>query len=231
MTRSTQRKKRLNMKKLRLALLSAIVVSTLLGSVFTVLVLRPSSAAPAPAVTFEYRAKWICNLPDAAGIIQTSAAQSIGLVPGEYKTDINVHNPSHSVTLTIVKKFVFSVVEIAEPRTHLNATVRTVLQPDGAFFIDCVDIFAQLSQGNPGIAVPSFGKGFVVLSTLSSAGTVTGFSSPNSLDVVGEYSAESFAPAAVPTPYMCTFLGALFPCISTGISLDVVPIPAAPFVA
>ncbi len=63
------------MKKLRLALLSTIVVSTILGSMFAVGLLRPAAAPPA-AATFDYRAKWICNIPDANGLVQQSAAES-----------------------------------------------------------------------------------------------------------------------------------------------------------
>ena len=228
------------MKKVRLVIVSAIVVSTILGSVLIFGFVKPVSSGAA-AATFEYRAKWICNIPSpfvsAQPSLDTNAAESIGLVPGEYKTDINVHNPSHSLNVTMLKKFVVSTPEPTGQLRPLTAFVRATLFPDGAFFVECGEIlhlFPQICA--PPTPTSCTAKGFVILSGLSSTGGI-GFASPNTLDVVGEYSAESFAPVpttTTPASQFCIFPltgTSAVPCVSTGISLDVERIPAAPFVA
>lgn len=228
------------MKKVRLAILSAIVASTILGSVFTIALLKTASAPPSVA-TFEYRAKWICNAPTLPfTIIDTTSAGNIGLVPGEYQTDINVHNPSRSVNLTILKTFVVSSPE-QNPRFGPLAFARTFLPANGAFFMDCRDVFAVFQNAGitlcPSVNITCAVKGFVILDQLSPTAPIgTGFSSPSTLDVVGEYSSETFAPASMTTaPNQCFAVGSAtfpsaFPCAPAGISLNVVPIPASPFV-
>ena len=231
------------MKKIRLAILGALAISTILVSIFTIMVLKPVSSSPMPAATFEYRAKWICNTPGTGfAAINLTSAESIGLVGGEYQTDINVHNPSRSVNLTILKEF---VVSSPEQKAVFGAVAfaRTFLQTEGAFFIHCGDIFSTFQNAGivlcPHINVTCAVKGFVIMDQLSPVGTVgTGFSSPNSLDVVAEYSSHSFAPVgsttALPAPNECvqnpfSFIQA-FTCAPSGNSLDIVAIPASPFV-
>ena len=232
------------MKKLRMAILSALAISTVLVSIFTIVVLKPVSSSPMPSATFEYRAKWICNTPapGAFAVINITSAENIGLVGGEYQTDINVHNPSRSVNLTILKEFVVASPE-QKPAFGPVAFAKTFLQTEGAFFIHCGDILSTFQNAGitlcPHINVTCAAKGFVILDQLSPVAPVgTGFSSPNSLDVVAEYSSHSFAPAtsttALPAPNSCvqnfgTFFQ-FFTCAPSGNSLDVVPIPASPFV-
>jgi hypothetical protein len=213
-----------------------MLIATIGVSTFTVFLLRPSGAGPS-VTTFEYRAKWICNIPlpvptapQGSTFVNLTAAENIGLVPGEYKTDINVHNPSHSANITILKKFVVSTPETAGPTTPVTRLARITLFPDGAIFMDCVEILNLFTSAVQGIAgcnlfVPSCAlKGFVVINQVSSSGTVIGFSSDR-LDVVGEYSSESFNTTFTGNPPAFARTG------STGISLDVEPIPASPFVA
>lgn len=228
------------MKKNRLAILSALAISTILVSIFTIVVLKPVSSSPMPAATFEYRAKWICNTPSTGfAVINITSAENIGLVGGEYQTDINVHNPSRSVNLTILKEFVVSNPE-QSPRFGPVAFARTLLPTEGAIFMNCADIFSTFKNAGivlcPSANVTCAVKGFVILDQLSPTAPVgTGFSSPNSLDVVAEYSSHSFAPASSTTaPNSCaqnfgTFVEG-FSCAPSGNSLDVVPIPASPFV-
>ncbi len=226
------------MRKLRLLILSAIVVSTISASALIIGLLRPAASTPAPAVTFVYAAKWICNIPLSTQPNQTllnpTAAEDIGLVPGEYKTDINVHNPSHSLNLTILKKF---VVSVPEPKPGAIFTNRIAFSsafvfPDGAFFIDCNDIFSVFRASGVNICpTPTQStcpvKGFVILSANTAGG---GFASANSLDVVAEYSSESFGPTSTYFGLLCMVGSTFTPCSSTGISLDVEKIPGTPFV-
>ncbi len=224
------------MKNKRLVLLSAIMVSTIVAAVFTVGLLRPAAAPPAAAApTFVFTAKWICNIPFNQTLVIPGAAEDIGLVPGEYKTDINVHNPSHSANLTVTKKFVVSVPEPRPINRTLVAFASTLLLPDGAFFIDCNDIFSVFKNARVVICPPPTTfptcavKGFV---TIGQGTAGLGFSSPNSLDVVAEYSSESFAPttSSAPASNVCAFGSSFFSCNSTGTSLDVEKVPSTPFV-
>ncbi len=193
------------MKKLRVVLLSAIIVSTILGSTFTLLLLRPSLASPAPSTppAFMYTAKWICNIanPFFAGLpLDTNRAESIGLVPGEYKTDINVHNPNAG-NVTITKKIVASLAESQNVFNVPKGEAFTLVGPDAAFRMDCLDIFLHLPCPLFCINSPIAAKGFVSF-----------FSSAPNLDVVAEYSSESFNSTGVCLPPSC---------VSTGVSLDV----------
>jgi hypothetical protein len=152
----------------------------------------------APPQQFTYTVKWICFVPLSPK--QQPAAETIGLVPGEYKTDINVHNPSFAnQTLNLKKKLVVSIPESPSVNATRVAFLSTVLGPDGAFFMSCPEILSKL--GIPTIGVPV--KGFLVIVTTTA-----------NLNVVVEYSSESLSPTGV----------------STGISLEVQTISAGPFV-
>jgi hypothetical protein len=197
------------MRKFKMLTVSLLIIATLLATAVAVVVFRPSAATPsAPAPSqFIYVAKWICNWPPSA----PSNAETIGLAPGEYKTDINVHNPSFAASnVTIKKKVVISQAEVRFPDgSFVSAKGFTrfasiTLGPDAAVFIDCLDIselFGPLSTG----------EGFVVLTAPVS-----------NLNVVAEYASESFNATS--------FCNLPTTCVSTGISLDIVTITAQPFV-
>ncbi len=160
--------------------------------------LPPQSRDP----LFTFTAKWICHVPVPGVFFNPADAEKIGLVPGEYKTDINVHNPSFSVnTLGIKKKFILSVRESPNIPHTPKGFSSTVLGPNAAFFIDCEEIYKVL--GLP----PGPAKGFVELITTTT-----------DLNVVAEYSSLAVTIDAA---------GALTPA---GISLDVERIPVARFV-
>ena len=182
------------MKKSRLAILSAIVISVTVGSLVSVSLIRAQpSVTPIPPL-FIYTVKWICNAP-VAPITQVNitAAEDIGLVPGEYKTDVNIHNGDF-VNAIVVKKFVVSVPESPFVKGVPPAFASTVLAPDAAFRVDCGEIAKKLSL-HPLQAA----KGFLVM-----------FSTTPLLDVIAEYSGLSFN----------STLGLAPPLIPTGHSLD-----------
>jgi hypothetical protein len=155
---------------------------------------------PPPPQLFTYTAKWICYVPVPGVTFNPAGAEAIGLVPGEYKTDINVHNPSFfNQTLTLNKKFVVSVPEAPFVNATRVAFIKTILAPDGAFFVDCREILATL-----GLPLGKPFKGFLVIVTTT-----------QNLNVVAEYSAESFNANTG---------------VSTGISLEVETIPSGPFI-
>lgn len=164
---------------------------------------------PKPAA-WTYTAKFICNVAPQ----NASAAESLGLVPGEYKTDINVHNHNYTSTVSILKKFVVSVPEPTMNNGMVTANntkfLTTNLGPDGAFRIDCAEIMALLYNST---AAQRPTKGWVILTTNSTVNL------PPMLDVWAEYTAESFSNNNLPigTPGVT----------STGISMDVQQIKPA----
>ncbi len=130
---STIKKKK---KGLFLALLIILVCGTA-----TYLLLKKTTV-------YQYSAKYMC------GTVDGPATQAL-LAPGEYRTDVNIHNPSfHAVHLW--KKVVSSVPR--EPETGKpTELVKLTLGGDEAFEVDCPDI-ASLHGSQK-----KFDKGFVVL--------------------------------------------------------------------
>jgi hypothetical protein len=207
------------MRKFKLVAMSLLIVATLFATAVTVMVFRPSAAAPSPPAPsqFIYVAKWICNAPTGVFPFIPRNAEDIGLVPGEYKTDINVHNPSFANSnVTTKEKFVmsqdgrvFSQGGFVSAK-GLTAFASVLLGPDAAVFIDCVDIFGTFSHQGLNLQTA---KGFVVLTAPVS-----------NLNVVAEYSSQSFNSTSTCNPPTQAS------CLSTGTSLDVVTITAQPFV-
>lgn len=115
-----------------------------------------------------YSAKYICGMPP------INSTTGFGpLVPANYTTAINVHNPNN-FNVTLTKK-----VALAGNESNLikpSAPLQLVLPPDFAVEIDCSEIAGILN-----FTAPSFSKGFVVIET------------PNGqqLDVVGVYTSIS----------------------------------------
>ena len=160
-----------------------------------------------------YSVKFVCNFGP------PQSANLIGLVNGTYQTDINIHNPSFSKdNATVLKKFTLAQPEPAQPAGQVQppfvpafppqpyVTKLVILGPDAAMRVDCKEIFALLQPflcppAANGCLVTAF-KGFVEI-----------ISNRSNLDVVAEYSAESY-----------TSIG-----VSTGISLDVVRVSPQPF--
>lgn len=114
-----------------------------------------------------------------------SSAQSIGLQPGFYQTDINIHNPSFQNTnATIVKKFVLAQPEVFDQPLPIIQVVPAVpspyvlrwaiLKPDAAMRLDCKsEILPMLFGHGSNVSVA---KGFVVI-----------YSDVGNLDVWTEY--------------------------------------------
>ena len=203
-------------------MLSLAILSTLLGTSLTIFLVTPSRASPAPPPLFAYTAKWICNFQFPLNVTGFSPlnAELIGLVPGEYKTDINVHNPSSSTTnATIRENFVISQAQYGLEGVHFppgpfvsskgeTAFGFVTLGPNAALFIDCFAIY--LAFFNNGIRNLGVAKGFAVL-----------ISSASDLNVVVEHSSQSFNSTSTCLPPTCG---------STGTSLEVESVPALPFV-
>ncbi len=154
---------------------------------------------------FVYTVKFLCN-----NATNATAAWSIGLEPGFYDTDINIHNPSYSTTnASIVKKFVLAIPENSSlgppPATQIlpanpspYVLRQAILEPDAAMRLDCREILTVLST--LGTRPLQVAKGFVII-----------YSNTNDLDVWAEYT--SLGATAGSTP-----------------ALDVVKIQPSPYV-
>ena len=140
-----------------------------------------------------YSAKLICGNP---GIIKRPVpfADGLGggpaLVPGEYLTAVNIHNPDPDNAVTFTKKVAEALPERLLPEVgEVSDRVTETLGPDQALEVDCTDAFLLLGRdgGEEEMVAPdevrpsSFLKGFVVIETRGR---------PNQsppLDVVGVY--------------------------------------------
>ncbi len=205
------------MKKFKVFLVSLLLLSATLTSILAVNMLRAQTSTQVSAASrdplFSYTAKWICNTPSVQSgfngtVVNTGDAENIGLVPAEYKTDINVHNPGPG-NISILKKFVLSLPESAvQLKPGPTAFIQTLAGPDVAFFITCDEIQKVLNLP----PLHAF-KGFVILLT-----------SVSTLDVVAEYSSEAFdfSPEC-PSPSFPPFASINCP---EGLTLDVEKISA-----
>lgn len=131
-------------------------------------------------IKYAYSVKFLCN-----NAANATAASSIGLEPGFYDTDINIHNPSYSTTnASILKKFVLAMPENPKlglpPATQIVPAVpspyvlrQVILEPDAAMRLDCNEILTVLSTLGTRLQVA---KGFVII-----------YSNTNNLDVWAEY--------------------------------------------
>jgi len=134
-----------------------------------------------------YSAKFLCGF-QADGSVPVDPSKPVSALPleppvkpGNYATEINVHNPQETPA-AFVKKAVLSgftgpgVVSPPEQPFPPGALHTPVLEPDFALEIDCPDIATLLGPTLPPEA--TFIKGFVVIT------------SQRELDVVAVYTAE-----------------------------------------
>lgn len=100
-----------------------------------------------------------------------------GVKPGDYATDINIHNPNPQ-RVVFLKKAVRSLPERTSIKPNPSRKRPDFLGPDYAVEIDCLDIAIILGLFPPP-PQPFFMKGFVVIE------------SPLELDVVAVYTSQS----------------------------------------
>jgi len=133
-----------------------------------------------------FAVKFLCNLSPSP-----SAASTIGLEPGFYQTDINIHNPSFSkASVTLAEKFVVATPENVGPPPDNQFVpanpspyvIRWVtLGPDAAVRIDCSQILSYLGPAQGNVT-----KGFVMIYSQLRPGAAA-----NRVEVWAEYSAQS----------------------------------------
>ena len=123
----------------------ALALATLLG-------VAPRAGA---ADGFRDPAKFICDTFESEGL------SSLVAVPGDYRTAINVFNPSSKV-ITVLRTFARSA--LTGPGSTTSDTM--MLQPETATVIDCSTIAGAIF-GTPFGQLPGKGfEGFVTLSTI-----------------------------------------------------------------
>jgi len=125
----------------------------------------------------QYVVKFVCG--EISNPVQGAplAGLESDLSPGEYYTDINIHNPNPSA-VDVTKRFVVDNV-IPEVTGALESPDPFSLEVDDAIQISCQDIVERANaapEWTPGTSVPFF-KGWVVITSLQR------------LDVVAVYSA------------------------------------------
>jgi hypothetical protein len=137
----------------------------------------PPAALIIPRQEFVYSAKFVCGsppvpVPNPGGLIPMGP-----VVPADYRTAINIHNPQN-IPVNFTKKVVLALSEFEKPRPP-SEKIPFGLNPDYAFEIDCQDIYKIGQFGN----MP-FAKGFVVITTpleLDMVGVYTSISSTNDI--------------------------------------------------
>jgi hypothetical protein len=133
-----------------------------------------------PQMPLVYSAKFVCG--------EFKEMEIEGPVkPGNYATNINVHNPNRR-TVLILKKAIL-LFDSSDPDAGFPERPRPPteedprkLRPDHGMEIDCRVIREQLLQGTP--RAPTFIKGWVVIESVSG----------HPLDVVAVYTARSAGP-------------------------------------
>jgi hypothetical protein len=132
------------------------------------LIAADSSDAPQGVrLPFQYAAKIVCS--------QTRELQ--GLVPQQYATTINIHNPTDTLAV-ITKKIALTVPPgMQRPGKIIQLTPQPDrLRPDEAMATDCVDVARR--SGLP----PTF-EGFVVLYSSTQLDVVGVYTAPGAIDV------------------------------------------------
>jgi hypothetical protein len=125
-----------------------------------------------PNGTFNYSSKFVC-VPEVGPV-------GGALVPQNYSTAVNVHNP-HSSNITFLKKAVIAQSE-DERRGIISEFVQDRLEPDEALSIDCTDIVGLFNMTT--MTSPStVGDGFVVLNSNHTLDVSAVYTTRDSIDV------------------------------------------------
>jgi hypothetical protein len=150
------------MKKGSLLLLSSFAVAIAL-----VLVLLPTvTAQDNPRDRFQYAAKFLCT----ANIPMTSQTTP-SVLPGSYRTVVNIHNPQGQ-SVQFRKKLAVSVPPARQTPGEVSRFIEDRLAADEALSVDCDRIGRDF-----GLSFIHGAEGFLVLE------------SPESLDVTAVYTA------------------------------------------
>ena len=116
---------------------------------------------------FQYSAKFVCG---------TNLTESLRILPGDYATAVNIHNPDGSRTARLRKKIALTFPPAEQSPGAVSEFIFEALGPDQAFGVDCEEIpfefFPDVETG-----FPPYVKGILVVE------------SDLSLDVIAVYTA------------------------------------------
>ena len=199
---------------------SADTVGSALPTVTITSSTTKSSTVELPTPHYYYDVEFMCNS------VNATDATLVGLAPGFYYTDIDIHNPSSAAySVTIEKQFTVETTgptstgaggSYPGPTVTQSPSPSTVqyetLSPSAAVLIDCSEILSLLSPPSPSPSL-TVAKGFVKILAFN-----TGDNANPTLDVWAEYTTQSCA-AGTPN------------CSQNTPSLVVVPASQIPAVA
>lgn len=139
-------------KKAIILLVMAICIALTVGiAAYASVDISPEIVTAAPK--YQYVAKFVCGN-------STDTSLKNPVVPGMYRTSINIHNPQ-TANVSITKRVIQSSREIDQPKPPGKIVPYNNLQTDYAFEMDCEDIY---SIG----AIPAnqqFSEGFITISS------------------------------------------------------------------
>jgi hypothetical protein len=138
-----------------------------------------SAVVPPSVTTYVYSVKYVCGMVQPLGPKPTplpSLQSAFPVVPGVYRTAVNVHNFT-DLPVRITKKAVVALPE-DQPRGAISDRVKDILNGDEALEVGCQDVLKLL--GGAVNVDPQFGfiTGFVEIR------------SPNELQVTAVYTME-----------------------------------------
>ena len=137
--------------------------------------LTVTADCPPPETVYLYSVKFVCGVVRPLGPKPwlPELTDPLPVVPGVYRTAINVHNFADT-PLTLTKRVTVALPQ-TEPRGPISETVEDILGPGEALEVDCRDV-VRLLGGDAATAV--FIKGFLTIE------------SPTELEVVAVYTQE-----------------------------------------
>jgi hypothetical protein len=181
------------MKTRRVLLLAGAAGLIAVAGTSSGLALAAGAGTPTPLPFTSYAAKFACgefgkNLPASSSDVPEGP-----VVPGDYQTAINVHNPDNS-TVNFQKKAIL-MYSGNKPTTETNFEqplppgnlIQTELPPDYGMLIDCQDIRAMLLPTAP--AAHTFIEGYVIIQVPNSS---TSNPAGAQLDVTGLLTANGY---------------------------------------
>jgi hypothetical protein len=161
------------MKSRRIFLLAGAAALIAVGGTSSGLALAASSDTPTSLPFTSYAAKFACGEFGKMMPASNTDVPEGPVVPGDYQTAINVHNPDNT-PVSFQKKAIL-MYSGNKPTTETNFEqplppgnlIQTELPPDYGMLIDCQDIRAMLLPTAP--AAHTFIEGYVIIQVPNSS--------------------------------------------------------------
>ncbi|MBF8266940.1 MAG: hypothetical protein HW388_448 [Dehalococcoidia bacterium] len=147
----------------------------------------PVIGTPTTTPTYVYSVKYVCGIVRPLDPKVPSVLGPAPVVPGVYRTAVNVHNFTEG-TVTIIKKAVIALPE-DEPRGAISKRVEDRLRDDEALEVDCQDVVKLLANVDARVDLQTgFVTGFVEIQSpielqITAVYTLVGLEQGVSIDV------------------------------------------------